>query len=381
LCNSAGEIGPYEFETIMRRKMHTFVQTRLTDFSDCRTAEDMELTSIGALKTIVSEVLLMAREQQKAHSHIIKVLSQLQNNKPSGLNDSRTEQIAVSQLQSSPSGPCGSASALRPPTAEICQSSLSGLELSSYPMTDIPLPKTISPQLNLDPYSVSESISWTNLKAGDISFPPREEQVIVPQDGDWRQQHVQEENNIGDTSKIFKLDQEKRLVISEEINGETEQAAVVLDFCTRADDTSDYLTPPALVSTVMSASTVTPQSQLQILPSNGVDVLSSTSISSGQYLQKGNVETIFSPTCSEILIPDARPSLDHVDSKVLHGRESANSEGPITIPGDSVKDPNCYSPQALAMSQNAIDITPSLNLGQHHYSLQWDPAQEYQQLT
>lgn len=32
-------------------------QTRLTDFSDCRTAADMELASIGTLKTLLSEVL------------------------------------------------------------------------------------------------------------------------------------------------------------------------------------------------------------------------------------------------------------------------------------------------------------------------------------
>jgi hypothetical protein len=40
-------------------------QTRLTDFSNCRTREDMELTHLGTLKTVLSEVLLLSREQRR----------------------------------------------------------------------------------------------------------------------------------------------------------------------------------------------------------------------------------------------------------------------------------------------------------------------------
>jgi hypothetical protein len=36
-------------------QLTTYIQTRLTDFSDYRTAADVELTHIGAIKTILSE--------------------------------------------------------------------------------------------------------------------------------------------------------------------------------------------------------------------------------------------------------------------------------------------------------------------------------------
>jgi hypothetical protein len=38
------------------RQVVAFLQTRLTDFSDCRTPADIEFAHIGALKTILSEV-------------------------------------------------------------------------------------------------------------------------------------------------------------------------------------------------------------------------------------------------------------------------------------------------------------------------------------
>ncbi len=37
-----------------------FPQARLTDFSDFRTKEDIELSHLGTLKTLLSEVLLLA---------------------------------------------------------------------------------------------------------------------------------------------------------------------------------------------------------------------------------------------------------------------------------------------------------------------------------
>jgi hypothetical protein len=46
-------------------EMSSCLQTRLTDFSNCRTSEDMELTHLGTLKTILSEVLLLSREQRR----------------------------------------------------------------------------------------------------------------------------------------------------------------------------------------------------------------------------------------------------------------------------------------------------------------------------
>jgi hypothetical protein len=46
------------------------MQTRLADFSDCRTPADIELTSIGALKTILSELLLLRREHSEVRNEV-----------------------------------------------------------------------------------------------------------------------------------------------------------------------------------------------------------------------------------------------------------------------------------------------------------------------
>jgi hypothetical protein len=61
----------------MRREMHSYIQTRLADFSDCRTAADLELTQIGALKTLLSEVLVMTREQRVIRHELCKVQDSL----------------------------------------------------------------------------------------------------------------------------------------------------------------------------------------------------------------------------------------------------------------------------------------------------------------
>jgi hypothetical protein len=52
-------------------------QTRLTDFSNCRTAEDMELTHLGTLKTVLSEVLLLSREQRRLRQSLSDGLGRL----------------------------------------------------------------------------------------------------------------------------------------------------------------------------------------------------------------------------------------------------------------------------------------------------------------
>jgi hypothetical protein len=78
LLDSAGAIGPAEFESIMRRELSSYVLTRLTDFSDCRTAADLELTNTGALKTLVSEVLVLTREQRAIRRELRDVMDCLQ---------------------------------------------------------------------------------------------------------------------------------------------------------------------------------------------------------------------------------------------------------------------------------------------------------------
>ncbi len=76
LCNAEGEIGIREFEAIMRKEMMSYLQTRLTDFSNFRTGEDIEFTHLGALKTILSEVLMLAEEQRTASKGMRDMLGQ-----------------------------------------------------------------------------------------------------------------------------------------------------------------------------------------------------------------------------------------------------------------------------------------------------------------
>ena len=82
LCNSNGEIGMREFEAIMRREVMSYLQTRLTDFSDFRTGEDIEFTHLGAVKTILSELLVLAEEQRVARKDMKDVLGQINSGLP-----------------------------------------------------------------------------------------------------------------------------------------------------------------------------------------------------------------------------------------------------------------------------------------------------------
>jgi hypothetical protein len=62
------------------------MQARLTDFSDCRTHEDMELTHLGTLKTLLSEVLLLARDQRLARKEVQIVLGRIQQMEAASVN-------------------------------------------------------------------------------------------------------------------------------------------------------------------------------------------------------------------------------------------------------------------------------------------------------
>jgi len=64
----------------MRRELTSYIQTRLTDFSNYRTSADMELTHIGALKTILSEVFLIAREQRNMRHDMQEILKIVKKN-------------------------------------------------------------------------------------------------------------------------------------------------------------------------------------------------------------------------------------------------------------------------------------------------------------
>jgi hypothetical protein len=82
LCNADGEIGSREFETIMRKEVMTYLQTRLTDFTVFRTPEDIEFTQLGAVKTILSEVLILVEEQRAARKEMKDALEQIKQGLP-----------------------------------------------------------------------------------------------------------------------------------------------------------------------------------------------------------------------------------------------------------------------------------------------------------
>ena len=54
-----------------------YLQTRLTDFSNCRTQGDIELTHIGTLKTILSELLALVRDQRASRRDVRDALDLL----------------------------------------------------------------------------------------------------------------------------------------------------------------------------------------------------------------------------------------------------------------------------------------------------------------
>ena len=82
LCNADGEIGTEEFETSMRKEVTTYLQTRLTDFSEFRTSEDIEFNQLGAVKTILSGVLILIEEQRAARQEIKETLEQMKRSPP-----------------------------------------------------------------------------------------------------------------------------------------------------------------------------------------------------------------------------------------------------------------------------------------------------------
>jgi hypothetical protein len=103
LCNAKGEIGMREFEAIMRREVMSYLQTRLTDFSTFRTGEDMEFTQLGAIKTILSSVLVLAEEQRTANKDMRDMLLQIKEGLPGVAGSSKMgaiPDVATKALQS-----------------------------------------------------------------------------------------------------------------------------------------------------------------------------------------------------------------------------------------------------------------------------------------
>ncbi len=58
------------------------LQARLTDFTDYRTPADMELTHLGTLKMLLSEVLLLAGEQRQTRQDLQLALNRLRQDPP-----------------------------------------------------------------------------------------------------------------------------------------------------------------------------------------------------------------------------------------------------------------------------------------------------------
>ena len=120
----------------MRREMHAYIQTRLADFSDCRTAADLELTQIGALKTLLSEVLVMTREQREIRRELCKVQDSLLRFSLSGCSETAppptlspapgARQVGIAKTGSLKAA-CASAPGLPAPCSELGEEELSRL--------------------------------------------------------------------------------------------------------------------------------------------------------------------------------------------------------------------------------------------------------------
>jgi hypothetical protein len=358
LCNAAGEIGQKEFETIIRRKIHTFVQTRLTDFSDCRTAADMELTSIGALKTIVSEVLLMANEQRRCHSEILSAIAQLQGNCPASIHDSRIAQTADFLVHSnSHSGSYDSGSAPGQPE-EIGQPSQS---VSKHSTNVVPESLELKSTAFFEQNKDSENIPLSC--AVDISVSPLEVPMPSCQAGACIPPQFQEKGDLGDNSSVA-IDQHGL---------DTETSVHVLGFFREEADTINEPVPLPFPPNVQISNTETTQVRLPV--SSRVDCLSSTSHLSGQRQGKINIYLLHNVIrTSNILMAEVEVPQD---VKEFYGQEISASESSITnvsIVKDSSSNFNSCAVidkcqffhtvhHASIMDQKAIDILPSLNLG------------------
>jgi phosphoribosylformimino-5-aminoimidazole carboxamide ribonucleotide (ProFAR) isomerase len=55
LCNSDGQLGPVEFEAVMKRQIKQVTQAKLALVGGIRSAEDLEFMQFGALKMVLLE--------------------------------------------------------------------------------------------------------------------------------------------------------------------------------------------------------------------------------------------------------------------------------------------------------------------------------------
>ncbi len=219
----------------MRREIHAFVQTRLTDFSDCRTAADMELTSIGALKTIVSEVLLVAQEQREARREILEALAQLQRRSPSELNISNFNQSIENCISTENSvllEPSLGASSKAPATAPLKSVRQLSLDTnSSAGGNDIIISRYKMPILD------------SGTSNGDRQHSKPEQEAMIP-------------NDDCDTAG---LELEPWPVVSAIDGVAMEMSGLVSGFCRRAADISDYLASSPRSLRIQTTSAAPPQ--------------------------------------------------------------------------------------------------------------------------
>ena len=55
LCNADGQLGPVEFEAVMRRQIKQVTRAKLALVGGMRSAEDLEFMQFGALKMVLLE--------------------------------------------------------------------------------------------------------------------------------------------------------------------------------------------------------------------------------------------------------------------------------------------------------------------------------------
>jgi hypothetical protein len=290
----------------------------------------MELTSIGALKTVLSEVLLLAQQQRETRREIMESLAQLRCSSPSSLLAQTTCNCLSSEA------------------SIVLEPNESASFKSSAPR------KSVHPQLNLKLGQISKS------EAGNEIFLSRHKiQLHDPYGCIEEDQHlVQPELETLFLSNNREPDELGTWPVISAIDGAAmEMAEMVSGVCRQAAEISDYLASSPCSSTVRSTKAALPRGRKRWPPARVItsrqlqpNTVRGVGVQSGQRRSQESVgPAALDKSSGEIC---SRPD----DSTVTHGaREVHGQECSVrsSTVGDT-KQPQAASSHLSQISTNAI---------------------------
>jgi hypothetical protein len=89
LCNAKGQLGPKEFEILMREQILNYTQSRMSAASEFWSVSDQDFTELGTLKQILMEQLSFKREQEQTRQDLKDILSHLENGQSQKLKENQ----------------------------------------------------------------------------------------------------------------------------------------------------------------------------------------------------------------------------------------------------------------------------------------------------